>query len=41
MQPWVRECCTAITKNEKANYYMHVAVFACAFFEIEIQAFEM
>ncbi|MBL8524108.1 MAG: molecular chaperone TorD family protein [Betaproteobacteria bacterium] len=41
MQPWVLKCCAAITENEKANYYMRVAAFACAFFEIEIQAFEM
>ncbi len=41
LQPWVMQCCTAITENENANYYKRVAAFAQAFFEIEIQAFEM
>jgi TorA maturation chaperone TorD len=41
MRPWVLQCCAAITENEKANYYRRVADFARAFFEIEIQAFEM
>jgi len=41
LKPWVFQCCTAITENEKANYYMRVADFARAFFEIETQAFEM
>jgi len=41
MQSWVLQCCAAITENEKANYYRRVADFARAFFEIEIQAFEM
>jgi TorA maturation chaperone TorD len=39
MQPWVLQCCGAITQNEKSNYYRRVAAFAQAFFEIEIQAF--
>ena len=41
MQPWVLQCCDAITQCEKSNYYRRVAAFAKAFFEIEIQAFEM
>jgi TorA maturation chaperone TorD len=41
MQPWVLQCCDATTQNEKANYYRKVAAFARAFFEIEIEAFEM
>lgn len=41
IQPWVLQCCGAITLNEKANYYRKVAAFAKAFFEIEIQAFDM
>ena len=41
MQPWVVQCCNAILQNEKTNYYRRVAAFAKAFFEIEIQAFEM
>ncbi len=41
LRPWVRQCCAAITQNEKSNYYRRVAAFADAFFEIEIQAFAM
>jgi TorA maturation chaperone TorD len=41
MQPWVLLCCNATLDNEKANYYVRVAQFARAFFEIEIAAFEM
>lgn len=41
LQPWVLQCCDATTQNEKANYYVKVAAFARAFFEIEIEAFEM
>ena len=41
MKPWLAQCCSAITQNEKSNYYKRVAAFAQAFFEIEIQAFEM
>ncbi len=41
LQPWARQCCAAITQNEKSNYYRRVAAFAEAFFQIEIQAFEM
>ncbi|MEO8103232.1 MAG: molecular chaperone TorD family protein [Betaproteobacteria bacterium] len=41
MQPWVLQCCGARTQSEKSNYYRRVAAFAQAFFEIEIQAFEM
>ena len=41
MQPWVHQCCAAITQNVKSNYYKRVAAFADAFFEIEIQAFAM
>ena len=41
MQPWVAQCCSAITQSEKTNYYRRVAAFAQAFFEIEIEAFEM
>ena len=41
MQPWVTQCCGAITQNENSNYYRRVAAFALAFFEIEIQAFAM
>lgn len=41
MQPWIKQCCAAITQNQKSNYYKRVAAFADAFFEIEIQAFAM
>jgi TorA maturation chaperone TorD len=41
MQPWVLQCCDAAIKNENSNYYERVAAFAKAFFQIEIQAFEM
>lgn len=41
LQPWALQCCGAITQSEKSNYYRRVAAFAQAFFEIEIQAFEM
>jgi TorA maturation chaperone TorD len=41
MQPWVLRCCDATIHSDKANYYVKVAQFARAFFEIEIAAFEM
>lgn len=41
MQPWVLQCCDATINCDKANYYVKVAQFARAFFEIEIAAFEM
>ena len=41
MQPWLLQCCDATSENAKSNYYRKVAAFARAFFEIEIQAFEM
>lgn len=41
MRAWVLRCCDATTTNPKANYYQKVAAFARAFFEIEIQAFDM
>lgn len=41
MQPWVLRCCDATIESEKANYYVKVAQFAKAFFEIEIAAFDM
>ncbi len=41
LKPWVLRCCDAASANEKANYYRKVAAFARAFFEIEIQAFDM
>jgi TorA maturation chaperone TorD len=41
LQPWVLQCCDATTNYVQANYYAKVASFAKAFFEIEIQAFEI
>lgn len=41
MQPWALQCCDATIKNENSNYYERVAAFAKAFFQIEIQAFEI
>jgi TorA maturation chaperone TorD len=41
MRAWVLRCCDATTANEKANYYRKVAALARAFFQIEMQAFEM
>ncbi|MBL8513346.1 MAG: molecular chaperone TorD family protein [Betaproteobacteria bacterium] len=41
VRAWVLRCCDATTANEKANYYQKVAAFARAFFEVEIQAFDM
>lgn len=41
LQPWVLQCCDAVSQFEKSNYYRRVAAFAKAFFEIEIAAFEI
>lgn len=41
VNPWVTNCCTAVTLSEKTNYYKQVAGFASAFFAVESQAFEI
>lgn len=41
LKTWVFDCCSAVAKFEKTNYYKKVAVFAAAFFRIEADAFEM
>ncbi|MBI3715823.1 MAG: molecular chaperone TorD family protein [Betaproteobacteria bacterium] len=41
IKTWVVQCCDATTKYAQSNYYVKVAAFARAFFEIEIAAFEM
>lgn len=41
VNPWVTDCCTAVTLSEKTNYYKQVAGFAAAFFAVESQAFEI
>jgi TorA maturation chaperone TorD len=41
LQPWAVQCCGAILQSDKTNYYKRVAAFAQAYFEIEIEAYEM
>ena len=41
MQSWVADLCTAIESHLKAGFYIPVAHLARAFFEVEMQAFDM
>jgi len=41
MQPWVVDCCNAVEASRHADFYKSVARLARAFFEVEIQAFDM
>lgn len=41
LQPWVGQCCEALAAHPSANYYLYVAGLAKAFFEVEMQAFDM
>jgi TorA maturation chaperone TorD len=41
MQPWVMEMCEAIARHREARFYAAVAQIARAFFEVEMQAFDM
>jgi TorA maturation chaperone TorD len=41
LQPWARDLCAAIDEHEEAKFYRHVARLAHAFFEVEMQAFDM
>jgi TorA maturation chaperone TorD len=36
---WVQKCCTAITEHSLANYYVVIAQFASAFFQVEEESF--
>jgi TorA maturation chaperone TorD len=38
---WVQKCCTAIVEHSLANYYVVVAEFAGAFFQVEEQSFDI
>jgi TorA maturation chaperone TorD len=41
ISPWYARCLDDIRRAEGANFYLHVANLAQAFFEIEFQAFEI
>jgi TorA maturation chaperone TorD len=41
MQPWVVRFCEAVAANPGARFYRPVASLAKAFFEVEMQAFDM
>ena len=41
VKPWVFDCTNAISAYHQANFYKHVAAFAAAFFEVELEALEM
>ena len=41
LQPWVRECCTAVSEHPQARFYRPVAALASVFFDVEMQAFDM
>jgi TorA maturation chaperone TorD len=41
MQPWVMTLCDAIATHRSAKFYAAVAHLARAFFEVEMQAFDM
>jgi TorA maturation chaperone TorD len=41
LQPWIVKFCQATMQSPQANFYRRVASLAQAFFEIEMQAFEM
>ena len=39
LSPWYARCCEDIRRARGASYYLHVADFAQAFFEVEFEAF--
>ena len=41
VKPWVFDCTNAISAYHQSNFYKHVAAFAAAFFEVELEALEM
>lgn len=41
MQGWVADCCSAVEASPNAIFYKPVARLAHAFFEVEMQAFDM
>ena len=41
MQPWVADLCAAVQAHPHAQFYAAVAHLAAAFFEVEMQAFDM
>jgi TorA maturation chaperone TorD len=41
MQPWVMQFCETLAGNASAKFYRPVAQLAKAFFEVEMQAFDM
>ena len=41
MQPWLAQLCDAISAHPEARFYTPVAHLARAFFEVEMQAFDM
>lgn len=41
MQPWVTTMCDAIAAHPQARFYPEVGLLAKAFFEVEMQAFDM
>jgi TorA maturation chaperone TorD len=41
MQPWVQDCCTTLAVHPSALFYKPVAALAQAFFDVEMQAFDM
>jgi TorA maturation chaperone TorD len=41
MQPWIVNCMKTISAYHQANFYKRVAMFACAFFEVEIESLGM
>lgn len=41
VKPWIFDCTNAISAYHQSNFYKHVAAFATAFFEVELEALEM
>jgi TorA maturation chaperone TorD len=41
MQPWVAQLCAAIQAHPRAKFYAAIAHLAAAFYEVEMQAFDM
>ena len=39
LSPWYARCCEDIRRARGASYYLHVAEFAQAFFDVEFEAF--
>lgn len=40
LAPWVLDCTNAVSAYHQSNFYRHVAQFARAFFEVEIETFQ-